>query len=163
MTCSVIIVKNIFFFSQKTNYEETVASKLLLFYYLLLFEEKKRETFLTSKHASKLLKLETTFIFNYSNELYDHIAIKYLLIKAKEPEYFILYPSLLRITINLFPQLCQVQHYLYDTQASNVKNKNFNYFVDLIDNYKDSNNLPRNQFNKIKSFWFYGYSIHGSK
>ena len=129
---------------------------------MLLFEEKKREIFLTSKNALKVLKMETNFILNYSNEIYDNIPIKFLLLKAKELDYFILYPSLLRITINLFPQLCQVQHYLCDTQPSYIQKKNFHYFVNITEKFKDIN-IPRNQFDKIKSFWFYGYSIHGSK
>ena len=44
-----------------------------------------------------------------------------------------------------------------------IQIKNFDYFVDIIENFKGLNNLSRNQFKKIKSIWFYGYSIHGSK
>ena len=103
-------------------------------------------------------------IFKTENQIYDNIAIKYLLLKAKEEsDYFILYPSLLRITVNLFPQLCQVDHYLCERQSSKIQIKNFDYFVDIIENFKGLNNLSRNQFKKIKSIWFYGYSIHGSK
>lgn len=140
---------------------------LLLLYYLLHYEEKRREyLFLTKQTNSAALKLRSTKIdnlFYYSNEIYDQIEIKYLLLKAKEPDYCIIYPSLMRLIINQFPQLCQVEHYLYDEQSTKLKTKNFKYFVELIDNHKHVRILTRSQFKKIKSYWFYGYSIHGSK
>jgi hypothetical protein len=122
-----------FFSKSQDKDEEAIVAKLLLLYYLLIFEEKKRETFQTVKHSAKIMKFETNFIKNYSNEIYDNISIKYLLLKAKEEsDYFILYPSLLRITINFFPQLCQVDHYLCERQSSKIQIKNFDYFVDII-------------------------------
>ena len=106
-----------------------ITPKLLLFYYLLIYESKRRETILsllnalqnpnnvqsnlaalttllnfqnsTSNPSNKLISssLDALLNFKYPAEIFSYIPINYFLIKAKETDFLILYPALLRYPI----------------------------------------------------------------
>ncbi len=86
-----------------------VTPKILLFYYLMSYETKRRETLISMSNLlqnmssnqsnyskSHLTNFDSLFNFCYSSEIFDYIPINYLLVRAKEPEFLIIYPSLLR-------------------------------------------------------------------
>jgi hypothetical protein len=158
------------------DYGEALVPKLLLFYYLLLYEEKRRET-INSLTNSTLLANKLTWKNSfekilknrYSTEIFDHITINFLLLKAKSVGYFIIYPQLLRLFTNIFPQLCQVQHGLYDIELKLHKRKSLDEMKSLIVDLKNSAIKPetaamtRSKANSIKLNWFRAYSIYGRK
>lgn len=75
---------------------------------MLAYETKRREVLLlvsnniqnAGNHStytkSHLANLETIFSYCYSPEIFEYIPINYTLVKAKYPDYLIIYPSLLR-------------------------------------------------------------------
>ncbi len=165
------------FFSSNLDYGEALVPKMLLFYYLLLYEEKRRETISTlpqnyitvNKLACNRNSFENILKHRYSTEIFDYITINFLLLKAKSVGYFTLYPQLLRLFTNLFPQLCQVQHGLYDIELKLRSSKSLDEMKSLIVELKNSagNNettmVTRSKANSIKLNWFRAYSIYGRK
>ena len=94
-----------------------IAPKLLLLYYLLVYETKRRETLLTTSailqnpsnqsgnpssvtaaivSSANKSTLDALLTYRYSNEIFDSIPINYFLIKVKEADFSIIYPSLLK-------------------------------------------------------------------
>ena len=157
-----------------------VAPKMLLFYYLMSYETKRRDTLLAMSNSlqnvnnqtnytkSHLANLDTLFNFSYfSTQIFDFIPINYMLARAKEPDFFIVYPSLLRLVINLFTQLCQVEHCLYESRfIKNTKWMNLDFLLKQLSDMKASlctNELNRNRAHMFKRTWLKAYSIHGRK
>ena len=147
----------------------------------MAYETKRRETLLqvsnsiqsacnqSSYTKSHLANLENLFNFTYSQEIYEYVPVNYFLIKAKKSDYLIIYPSLLRLVLNLFTQLCQVEHCLFEPKT-NLKNKEQNADLnDLLDNLKEikslipNDDLTRNSARMLKRRWLKAYSIHGRK
>jgi len=97
-----------FFCEHYSDYDRHFTAKLLLFYYLLAYETKRREALLLVSNniqsavnhstytKSHLANLETIFAYCYSPEIFEHIPINYVLVKAKHTDYLIMYPSILR-------------------------------------------------------------------
>ena len=104
-------------FISYANYDCLITPKLLLLYYLLVYETKRRETLLTTSailqnpsnqagnpssvtaaivSSANKSTLEALLTYRYSNEIFDCIPINYFLIKAKEADFSIIYPSLLK-------------------------------------------------------------------
>jgi hypothetical protein len=162
--------------SSNLDYDEALVPKLLLFYYLLLYEEKRRETIsalpnsmLTNKLAWNKNSFENILKTPYSTEIFDYITINFLLLKAKSAGYFVIYPQVLKLFTNLFPQLCQVQHGLYDIELKLHKWKSLDEMKSLIVELKNSASqeastiITRSKANSIKLNWFRAYSIYGRK
>jgi hypothetical protein len=154
------------------DYDCNLSSKILFFYYLLIYETKRRETLIQtlSSGASSSNKIDKLLTFRYSTEIFDYIPINYLLLKAKEPQFRIIYPSLLHQVINMFTQLCQVEHslslYSSTVDLTKAKSNNIEYIITAIDNLKQqtiTNQTTRDGAKMIKKLWFKGYSIHGRK
>jgi len=165
-----------FFKNNYSDYDSNICAKILLFYYLLTHETKRRETLLQTtasiqnlaNQQNQNLKLYNSDLFNfrYSSEIFEYIPINYLLMKAKQSEYFILYPALLRLVINLFTQLCQVEHCLFEEKFSNPKWKQLDFIIFKLNEMKkaiQSGQLTRNQAKIFKKNWLKAYSIHGRK
>ena len=77
-----------------------------------------------------------------------------------------MYPALLRLVINLFTQLCQVEHCLFEEKFSNPKWKELQFIIFNLDEIKQSihsGQLTRNQAKMFKKNWLKAYSIHGRK
>ena len=115
-----------YYYSSYSDYDSFITPKLLLFYYLLSYEAKRRETILlvlsalqnpqnapnsltmitsavslnsTSPTAANrliLANLEALLSFKYPAGIFEHIPINYFLIKAKEIDFLIIYPGLLK-------------------------------------------------------------------
>jgi hypothetical protein len=116
--------------------------------------------------------LEAMLNFKYPQEIFDHIPINYFLIKAKEADFLIMYPALLKHVINLFTQLCQVEHCLYEPKIGKhvacvaEKWKSLDYLIQRIVYVKKSaaeNELTRSEAYMFKILWFKAYSVHGRK
>ena len=180
-----------FFQENYSNYDSHLTPKLLLVYYLLVYETKRRETLIStlhtlqnpnmannnavavaaamsnaSKHASS--SLDTLLTFRYSPEIFEHVPINYLLMRAKEFNFSIIYPALLKFVINLFTQLCQVEHCLCELKSSTSKHhlNDMDYVIHKLRTIKTSlalNDLTRNEAHMFKKLWFRAYSIHGRK
>jgi hypothetical protein len=169
----------IFVFSY-SDYDSHITPKLLLFYYLLIYETKRRETLITTLQTlsnpsnnpvvgNRLIppSLDALITYRYPTEIFESIPINYFLLKAKEADFAIIYPSLLRFVINLYTQLCQVDHCLYEPTLDNgFKWKNLDQILNKLRDIKASiseNNLTRNEAHMFKKLWFMSYSIHGRK
>ncbi len=170
-----------------SNYDSFLTPKILLFYYLLVYETKRRETLLTTLNSlqnpsssttvatgitisttSAKITLDPLLTFRYSSEIYEYIPINYFLLKAKEPDFLIIYPTLLRFVINLFTQLCQVEHSLCEPNVinKNLKWNSIDYVLNKLNDMKKSlveNRLARNEAHMFKELWLKSYSIHGRK
>ncbi len=175
-----------------TDYDAHITPKILLFYYLLVYETKRRETLyntlntlqnpsnasasslavaaaINNPASSRLISpsLEALLTFRYPGEIFEYIPINYMLLKAKESEFCIIYPSLLRFVINLFTQLCQVEHSLFEPQLDgHQKWFNLDFILNKLDAVKcqiQSRELTRSEAHMFKEFWFKSYSIHGRK
>lgn len=174
---------------------------MILYYYLLTYESKRRETVLailsviqnpsnqssnpvsvaiaaalnsaSSLGSSKLIpsSLECLITYKYPLEIFNFTPINHFLNRAKESEFAIIHPSLLKLTINMFTQLCQVEHCLYEPstksiQKIDVKLKNFNYLMQKLKLFKylvESNHFTRSDAHILKLLWFKAYSLHGRK
>jgi hypothetical protein len=116
--------------------------------------------------------LEAMLNFKYPQEIFDHIPINYFLAKAKDTDFLIMYPSLLKCVINLFTQLCQVEHCLYEPKisknslAAQQKWKSLDYLLHRVAYVKRGileNHLTRSESYMFKILWFKAYSVHGRK
>ncbi len=187
--CPKLILK--FFQENHSNYDSFITPKLLLIYYLLVYETKRRETLIStlntlqnpniasnnavavaaamsssSKHASS--SLDSLLTFRYSPEIFEYIPINYFLLKAKETHFSIVYPPLLRFIINLYTQLCQVEHCLYELKNKSTKHHldDMDYLMNKLKKIKTTlsqNDLTRSEAHIFKKLWFRAYSIHGRK
>jgi len=180
------------FLPSYSDYDAHITPKMLLFYYLLVYETKRRETLcntlntlqnpsntsansiavaaaMNSSTSNRLISpsLEALLTYRYPSEIFEYIPINYFLLKAKESEFGIIYPSLLRFVINLFTQLCQVEHSLYEPQLDgHQKWFNLDFILNKLDYVKcqiQSKELTRSEAHMFKQFWFKSYSIHGRK
>lgn len=81
-----------------------------------------------------------------------------------------------RLVINLYTQLCQVEHSLYEPKFKsnmplslsqlNDKWKSLQYLLLKMENIKKAmktNELTRSEAHMYKIVWFKAYSIHGRK
>ena len=73
----------------------------------------------------------------------------------------------LSLVLNLFPQLCQVEHFLFETKStSNSKQINLDSILKFLEEVRRAileKEFTRNQANMFKRHWFKAYSIHGRK
>ena len=180
-----------FFRSNYSNYDAQITPKLLLMYYLLIYETKRRETLISTlntlqnpsnmsnnnavavaaamSNSSRLISasLDSLLTFRYPAEIFEYIPINYFLLKAKESNFLIIYPSLLRFVINLYTQLCQVEHCLCEPDLnSKCSVTDINYVMTKLKHIKNSlaqNDMTRNEAHMFKKLWFKAYSIHGRK
>ena len=174
---------------------------MIFYYYLLTYESKRRETVLailsviqnsssqssnpvsvsiaaalnsvSSLSSSKLIpsSLECLITFKYPSEIFSFTPINHFLNRAKEPEFAIIHPSLLKLTINMFTQLCQVEHCLYEPSPKSLKKidvklKNLDYLILKLKLFKhlvESNDFTRSDAHILKILWFKAYSLHGRK
>lgn len=178
-----------------------MAAKLIFYYYLLTYESKRRETVLAilsviqnpSSQSSNPLSvtiaaalnsasslgsakvvpssLESLISFKYPSEIFNFTPINHFLTRAQEPEFAIIHPSLLKLTINMFTQLCQVEHCLYEPNSKSkkkidIKLKNIDFLLDKLRKFKklvDSCEYTRSDAHICKILWFKAYSLHGRK
>ena len=187
--CPKLILK--FFQENHSNYDSHITPKLLLIYYLLVYETKRRETLIStlntlqnpnvasnnavavaaamsssSKHASS--SLDSLLTFRYSSEIFEYVPINYFLLKAKETNFSIIYPPLLRFVINLYTQLCQVEHCLSELKNKSNKHhiEDMDYLMNKLKKLKSAislKDLTRSEAHMFKKLWFSSYSIHGRK
>ena len=71
-----------------------------------------------------------------------------------------------RLVMNLFSQLCQVEHCLFESKLINSKWRNFDYLERKLTELKVSiteKKLTRNQGIIFKRIWLKAYSFHGRK
>ncbi len=168
-----------FFSYSYSDYDAQFTPKILLVYYLLSYETKRRETLLqvsasiqntqnqTTYTKTHLANLDALFSFCYSSEIFDHVPINYLLVKAKQQDFLVIYPSLLRLVLNLFSQLCQVEHCLFEPRFESISESlSLEHLIRKFEAIKiciGNNELTRNQAHMFKRQWLQAYSIHGRK